>query len=225
MINLLTKDLPTHYRIGRNISVPHIDTTNIEFDLDDNPDYIVPFRTGNISLKNTLKKSIQVVNYEGYINQFAGTAFEQGRKRCDYLLYDTDRREESSFFILNEQTSTLDSISNLSLPILKKGEVLFAGGKYEKAEIQLYESLSALKNVSSIASFIESSDRKICLMSYVIIPRSVDNNISASRAFNRYRAIESAETGEDGAIIENYGINQLGFELRRISHDYTFVLN
>lgn len=43
--------------------------------------------------------------------------------------------------------------------------------------------------------------------------------------FERYLQIESKTTGEDGALMESPAINALGFEYRRISHNYAFSLS
>jgi hypothetical protein len=61
-------------------------------------------------------------------------------------------------------------------------------------------------------------------MSYVIIPRKIDNILAANQTFNRYKQVETKETGENGALLEQIEINHESFEFRRISHDYFFKL-
>lgn len=229
MIELLKTDLPTHYGLHRSksIEVPVKDTSDNKFDLADSNEIIVPYDTGNVSLEVPQKAKTEVISYERYLNGLSGTAFERGRKRCDFILYEKDG-ETRRFFILNEQTSTLGSTDLLSKPIMGKRkngqsekEVLYPGGKYEKVEVQLAEALQTLIAVPSIASFINESGRKVCLMSYVITPRTFIS--AAQNAFTtRYRQVEARETGENGALLVCPSLNTHGFEYRRISHDYTF---
>ena len=87
------------------------------------------------------RTEVQVINYEAYLIGLKGTKFETGRKRCDFILHETGGSCDS-FYILNEQTSTKKNIENLSKPILDKDKnVIYPGGKYEKAEIQLLETM------------------------------------------------------------------------------------
>ncbi len=167
------------------------------------------------------------IHYEQFINQLAGTAFERGRKRCDFLLYDEGTNH--NYFILNEQTSTLDTLANLSKSIknARTGECLYPGGKNEKVEHQLSETLSTLNEVPALYEFINKYKHKICLMSYLIKKKGSDSEQipKAKRLFtSRYKEIEARETGEDGALLNCPIINDLGFEYRRISHEYTFSL-
>lgn len=179
------------------------------------------YKTGNVSFELTSETEVQVIDYESYLNEFKGTKFETGRLRCDFILYDT---KNNGFFILNEQTSVSGNISNLSKPILdKQGNIRFHGGKYEKAENRLAVTLDTLENVSTIEAFINKFTRKICLMSYVISKPETSEISNARQAFSiRYKQIESRETGENGAKLENRKLTEKGFEYRRISHEYSF---
>lgn len=227
MIDLLKTDLPTHYGLHRckTIEVPAESTSEPNFDLTDNADGIImAFREGNVSFAWANQTETEVINYERYLNNLSGTAFERGKKRCDCIIYEKGK-EASHFFILNEQTSTIGTTQLLSKPILdKKKNVQYPGGKYEKVETQLLETLQTLIAVPSIAAFIDKYNRKICLMSYVINPRIALSN--AQKAFTtRYKKVEARETGENGALLECPVINLLGFEYRRISHNYVFRID
>lgn len=225
MIGLLKTDLPNNYGLHRtSIGVPTESTMEQKFDLIDNIyNMIVAFRSGNVSLEMSEPTETEVINYEQYLNGLAGTKFEQGRKRCDYIVYEKSE-ETRRFFVLNEQTSAIGSTQLLSKPILDKDKnVLYPGGKYEKVEVQLQETLHTLVKVPSIATFIDKYSRKVCLMSYIIHPRT--NISNAQKAFAaRYKEVEARETGENGALLASPEINMLGFEYRRISHDYVFHL-
>lgn len=98
---------------------------------------------------------------------------------------------------------------------------LFRGRKYQKVELQLYQSLETLTEVPSISSYINNKKRKVCLMSY-LIKRTEDNAVNA---FNRNRLMEAEEAGENGAQISCPQIEQFGFDYYRISHDYSFRIS
>lgn len=227
MKTLLRTDLLKFYGLGRQV-LPEVifeQTSDETFDMQDAENSIfVSYRSGNVSFQNSNHRLYEAVKYESFINALSGTAFERGRKRCDLILYDV-AVATGHFFLLNEETSTLESTFNLCKPILnKKGDVQFNGGKYEKVEKQLEGSLETLLAVPSIARFINKYLRKVCLMSYVINRRTEDV-VSARRTFSRYRMVEAKETGENGALLDCPPINNLGFEYRRISHDYVFNLD
>lgn len=227
MIELLRQDFPSHYGLHkRNIIVPNETTHEEHFDLTDGGEtMLVPYQTGNVSFDHSEQTEIVVVNYEQFLNGLSGTTFERGRKRCDFILYETGGSSDC-FFLLNEQTSTLGSTENLSKPIVNKEKnVIYPGGKYEKVEVQLSETLKTLKAVDGINTFIDKYRRKICLMSYVITPKKEEDASGAKQAFTRYRQVEARETGENGAILEQPIINAEGFEYRRISHTYPFKLS
>lgn len=228
MIDLLTNDLPSHYGLHRSTFCIISKKTNLEqFDLTENEDTIVvPYKNGNVSFDHANQTEIEIINYEKYLNSLSGTAFERGRKRCDLILYEKGGNA-NSFFLLNEQTTTLSPATTLSKPILDKDKnVVYPKGKYEKVEEQLLETLQTLKGVSSIASFINKYQRKVALMSYQIIPKSTSAAAYTRTAFaDRYKKVEAQETGEEGALLPHERLNVEGFEYRRISHEYSFRLS
>ena len=121
MIDLLKRELPSHYKLHRTIvDVPYEITAEEHFDLTDRGlTSIVDYKTGNISFDHSNRTEVQVINYEAYLIGLKGTKFETGRKRCDFILHETGGSCDS-FYILNEQTSTKKNIENLSKPILDK---------------------------------------------------------------------------------------------------------
>ncbi len=79
--------------------------------------------------------------------------------------------------------------------------MIYPGGKYEKAEIQLLETLRTIRAVPSISAFINRYKRKVCLMSYLIKPDQDSKVSSAQNPLEDIFLIESRETGENGAFI------------------------
>ena len=95
MIDLLKRELPSHYKLHRTIvDVPYEITAEEHFDLTDRGlTSIVDYKTGNISFDHSNRTEVQVINYEAYLIGLKGTKFETGRKRCDFILHET-RSEE-----------------------------------------------------------------------------------------------------------------------------------
>ena len=120
MIDLLKRELPSHYKLHRTIvDVPYEITAEEHFDLTDRGlTSIVDYKTGNISFDHSNRTEVQVINYEAYLIGLKGTKFETGRKRCDFILHETGGSCDS-FYILNEQTSTKILRTYLSLYLIR----------------------------------------------------------------------------------------------------------
>lgn len=223
MKNLLENDLPAFYGVGRRCTCDENTTSLSEFDLtEDDTQFVVDYKKGYASFCGN-SFNLSVVNYDTYISKFNGTKIADGRRRCDFIMTDTDA---DSIIVLCEVTSSLGGIENLSRPIKKPKKdgttmVAFPKGKYQKVELQLYQSLETLTNVPSILSYINNKKRKVCLMSYLI--KKTENN--AVNAFNRNRMMEAEEAGENGAQINCPQIEQFGFDYYRISHAYSFRID
>lgn len=220
MKQLLENDFPAYYHIGRRRTCVACITDSEEFDLIDAvKDYVVAKGQGNVSFRNHGLK-LQVLGFEKYLDQFAGTHLSDGHKRCDYIMEDVEGRDLA---LLCEITSAKNSYETLLKPIPdKNGNVAFTNGKYEKAELQLYDTLSNIMPVPSISAYISKKKRKICLMAYSL--NKTENQSSAALAFNRPRAMEAAEAGDTGAQISSPQIEAFGFTYYRICHQYSFCL-
>lgn len=217
---LLENDFPAHYGVGRRRQCAEVQTSDVFFDLQEQPaNFVVAYRSGEASFSNANKNLLSVINYEQYLNCFNGTRMSDGKRRCDFIVSTVDN---DVLLLLCEMTSSLDGVENLSLPIIDhNGNVTFSRGKYEKAEVQLFQSLDNLLAVPAIAAYAASKQKKICLMSYVIT-HSAEH--SALEAFGRPRMTEAKVAGEDGAEVSCPAIEAFGFRYFRISHDYTFKL-
>ncbi len=188
---------------------------------EDDKEFVVDYKKGYASFCDN-KYLMSVLNYDTYIGRFAGTKIADNKRRCDFILTDSN---SDDIVILCEVTSSKGNAENLSLPISKTKKdgtkvIVFPNGKYEKAELQLYQSLENIITVPSIKSFIENKKNKICLMSYLIKPAED----KAVNAFNRNREMEAEEAGENGAQISFPQVEQYGFLYYRISHSYSFKI-
>ena len=226
MKQLLENDFIEFYGISSKVKVDSQITREFEFDLDDSlsPFSINSFGTGKVSLRNE-KGDLEIIHYENFINQcIKPQSFLKNRKRCDYLLAHANKQET---ILLVEITSALGTKEQLEKPIFHSNNksILFAGGKFEKCEEQLWQSLRDLKQVPSIGEKIDLYARKICLMAYEIKPYSQqEKNTVIRRPFNRYLRTESKTTFESGAVIPCPKIEALKFEYRRIEHKNVFRL-
>ena len=178
MKNLLENDLPAFYGVDRRCICDENITSLSEFDLtEDDTQFVVDYKKGYASFCGN-PFNLSVVNYDTYIGKYTGTKIADGRRRCDFILTDTDT---NNIIVLCEVTSSIGGIENLSRPIEKTQKdgtrtVVFPKGKYQKVELQLYQSLETLTEVPSISSYINKKKRKVCLMSY-LIKRTENNKI------------------------------------------------
>lgn len=222
MKTLFDTDFIAHYGISSKgvAAVEHLVNARL-FDLDDksNPP-VVASGTGQLSISTS--EDVDILEYDRFIGDCKMPVnFSSGRRRCDYLM---TTHASSSAVCLIEMTSATGSASKLSLPIQdKKGNVIYPGGKNEKVEDQLLQSLSTMLAVPSINSDFTARHRKICLMSYIVYPYTT--LIERLRhPLMRFLGIESQEAQNDGAVISCPAIEAMGFEYRRISHSYAFKL-
>ena len=216
---LMEKDFVSYYKIHSEVEADCISIQYEQFDLEDMPSpiQVKSFGKGEVSFTNETYGYIDVLAYENFVNQCKKpSSFLIGRKKCDYIAV---HREDSGYAMLIELTSALGTVQNLAKPIDK-----FPGGKYEKSEVQLEKSLKDLLSVNAIKECLMSKKHRICLLSYCINPHT-DPDYLRKHPFERYLKVESQTTAENGAEISNPAINALGFEYRRINHDFSFRLS
>lgn len=224
MRQLLEKDFVAFHGIHTQPVVDEVETTEEDFDLVDmsSPIALQPRGKGSLSLHNE-HGELSVIHYEDFIDMCRRPrSFYEGRKKCDYLLTHTDSKHTA---MLVEITSALGNTDSLRAPIRNKktGEVVYEGGKFEKCEEQLYQSLHDLKLVSTIASKLDAYQQRICMMAYVINPYT-DSELLRRKPFLRYLHIEARATADKVAVLSSPKIESLGFEYRRIEHFYVFKM-
>lgn len=125
---------------------------------------------------------------------------------------------QNGHIILAELTSALGSVENLTKPIDN-----YEGGKYEKGEVQLKESLKTLMEVPEIKSLFDNMNDRQCILAYKIKPYN-DPTKNSFRPMERYLKIETLETKTNGAVIPCPEINERGFTFRRINHETYYQL-
>lgn len=225
MKQLLENDFLKHYGVTSTVAIDCLSITDVDFDLDDedSPISLKALGKGTASFHND-NGELEIIHYEDFINKCnKPPSFKKGRKKCDYLLYHTTTTKT---VVLLEITSALGSQANLEKAITHRttGKVLYEGGKFEKCEDQLFQSLRTLDKVPSISRRLKAYARRICLMAYTIKPTQAKSQSIGSRPFAKYLTIEAKATSDNGAIIDCPKIEELGFEYRRIEHQYVFKL-
>ena len=111
MKSLLENDLPAFYGVGRRCICDENTTSLSEFDLtEDNTQFVVGYKEGYASFCGN-PFNLSVVNYDTYIGRYTGTKISDGKRRCDFILTDTDTY---NIILLCEVTSSIGGIENLS---------------------------------------------------------------------------------------------------------------
>lgn len=191
--------------------------TDIEkFDLiDSDTNFVINFGTGTGSFENKSNHEIEVLAYNCIMKFYNSGNYNllNGAKCCDFILYN----KENAKIIFNEHTTSSSGVDNLKTLRDSKTGIT----KFEKAEIQLSNSVEKMKNIKEIDELINNCPTKICLCSYKLYT----GNNSTQKAFNRGISLIDKEVGEDGAIFSSPDIEKYGFEFRRISHNYAFNLS
>lgn len=223
MNNLLVEDLLQHFRITSKVDIDAylIKDCNLQYfeleDVDQKEAVLKKRGEGKVVFFNN-KGLLDVLCYEAFISACKRPrSFQEGRKRCDYLLYHQESNE--GVFLLNEITSAKGKIENLM-----KSLEHYEGGKLEKAERQLAESLKTLMEVPSVETFINKYPKRICLVSYRVFSSQLADINEFVKPFNRFAQIEQTATKGNGAVLKSAEINQMGFEYRRICYPEVFTL-
>ena len=209
-----------HYKLGRVVTIDENHTSESHFDLKESSGAtIVTFGSGAASFGNDSQRLITVLDYEGYIDKYSGTQFHTGRMKCDCIL----ESEAADTVILDEITSSVSGVENLQKPII--GKKVYFGGKFEKVEQQLYDSLKTLHEVPEIALHLNSQLKRVCLCSYKLYTSDTLALIgNPVMAFTRGMTEAERQSGENGVKISCPHIEALGFEYRRISHSFVYKI-
>ena len=105
------------------------------------------------------------------------------------------------------------------------GKKSFPGGKFEKVESQLLESLQTLCGVPEIAAHFAKQAKRVCLCSYKLYASDEQSLIgNPVSVFSRGQAEANRQAGENGVKISSPMIEALGFEFRRISHSFSYSI-
>ena len=202
--------LPKSLNLNRKIQLRQGLTKEKEFDLQDSAkeSSTIVKAKGKVSYRNGKEWSLYVLDFEHYKSQLNNSAVlkQEGLTRmCDYFIIDT----ETEICILNEISSAID-IKNLDKPTEN-----FRGGKSEKAQKQLLDSLKTIKKCAPLWQILSSAKSRICLFSYKIAQDKdpLINNIRTT--FNRPLQVETSISKERGVAYHNEDIEQLGFQYRR----------
>jgi len=198
---LLKNDFLRHHHIPfSEIEIVSVKTTASYFELNDRANNIIYFNKdeGFAAFENQNQYEILVINYEKYINLFR--AFQQGRERCDFILFTFLNNE---YFILSELTDTKPQYVTdfISSGVMKEG-------KGRKAKSQLLKSLIDLTAVPAINSFVDSfSNKRCCFFSkQAEVPVNAPDPLTATESFNSLNTLLA-----EGVQMPNQEIESIGF--------------
>lgn len=206
---LLKNNFTSHYGLSISSASNIYRQTNISyFELQDDAFLIYQnFGEGVAKYKNIKSFTVNVINYEAFINSLPST-FQLNREKCDLIVY----TDEKQYFLLNELTDTLPKYVN---PFTNNQGLQI--GKRVKAISQLLNTLTDLMSVPSINSFANSYTVKHCCF---FNKQSVSPPlINASAAFNRINTIAI-----NGIKMVNAGIESFDFELYEYSGSQIYTL-
>ena len=144
---------------------------------------IVGSGTGKYSNPNN--KDVVIIDYDGFLTSLPH-AFQQGKKRCDIIVYTSD----NSHIILNELKTGNPNSNTLN-----------------KAILQMFSTLTEIVRVPVISAFINNFNVKKCCYSNKQ-SASPSPTIIATLAFNRINSLTI-----NGLKLSHPQIEALGFEL------------
>lgn len=202
MENFLRNNFAAHYNQPTAIVADiYQDTNATYFEIEDNENQetVIHFTQGNgvAIYSNPNNYTLGVINYDKFITSLSHR-FQQGKGRCDLIVYTIN---SLNYFLLNElknRTPTPDVV--------------------EKGKSQLLKSLTTLLDVPTVYSFIQSFiTKRCCFFNKQIIAPST---ISATTAFGRVNTLNKS-----GFRMTNTAIEALGFEYYEYSGEQIFTLN
>lgn len=167
MKNLIDKDFKAYYKakypaIGRSaalIKETKVSLSSSSFCIDDKGVASAP--TAVLVINKSQEDTVHLFHYDEFQKQMPNS-FQNGRLNCDYIiLWKTDQ------FLFCELTTGSNEI-NLSKPIFNstKNNVKFPGGKFEKVQYQLAQTVNTLMEVPSIKQAIDNLSVKLCILGY-----------------------------------------------------------
>jgi len=201
MDNLLKNDFAIHYgQPISNIAGMTMITNEPYFELEDdkrgNILLYTKFGMGMARYSNPQKISMTIINYDKFFTSLSHN-FQQGKKRCDLIVYSTD---SPKYFLLNE---------------LKNRD--YRDDVKQSAVKQLLESLKIIIDVKAIHNFINNYHTKMCCIFNK--PPLPPTGITAIVAFSRLSSVAT-----NGFKMSNPDIEYYGFELWEFSYDQIYLL-
>lgn len=206
MKNLLTIDFITHYGLTTpSLTNWLVETNRSYFELDDNSGVIVlstSANSGAARIRNSKNLALIIANYERFINALP-SAFQSGKKRCDFVLAD----DGNSCFVLGEiKDISTDEEEHVKRHTIRKG-----------AKKQLLASLEALVAVPSIKLSIHTKSLKQC--AYFNKQPLAPSSLSVITAFNPLTSLFPAGIKKDSPAMEVFG-----FEFYQYTGAQTLIL-
>ena len=154
-------------------------TTDAQFDLVDATPAITNPGNGAVTIANPNSAVCEIFHLDGFLKQYNKYAFTNGINPCDYLV---TVKEKSLLFV--ELTESND-VNNLQKAIKNKktGNIIFPGGKNEKAQKQLESSVGLFMKDQCFQQAASAFSKKTCIFGYKI--RTSGSKSEVSKSINR----------------------------------------
>ena len=188
-------------------------TTETEFDLADATPALTNPSNGAITIANPNSAECEIFHLDNFLKQYNKYTFTNGIHPCDYLV-----TVKNNALLFVELTECIDI--NKAIKDKKTGNVIFAGGKNEKAQTQLETTLCLFMSDPCFQQAASAYPQKKCIFGYKIRTAPGPAGVKAPSTFSRNRVIASQLTQNKGEQLSNPAIESLGFNLYRIAHPY-----
>lgn len=190
-------------------------TTETEFDLADATPALTNPSNGAITIANPNSAECEIFHLDNFLKQYNKYTFTNGIHPCDYLV-----TVKNNALLFVELTECIDI--NKAIKDKRTGNIIFPGGKNEKAQKQLESSVGLFMNDQCFQKAASAFSKKTCIFGYKIRTASGPGGIKAPKAFSRNRTIASRLTQNEGEQLSSPALESLGFTLYRIAHPYKF---
>lgn len=205
MDSLLKNDFTSFHQLPISILNIRQDTNLPYFELED-VDTVLTLSSikdlGTAKYSNPNNLEVIIIDYDTFLTSLSHR-FRQGKSRCDAIVY----TQNKSYFLLNE-------LKNRKIVDENAFEEVLSG-----AISQMLKTLTLIKSVPSIDTFINSFTQKRCCYC-----NKQSNNpspsIDAPNAFNRLNNLVP-----DGIEMRHSEIDALGFQLFQHTGSQTIKLN
>lgn len=190
-------------------------TTETEFDLADATPALTNPSNGAITIANPNSAECEIFHLDNFFKQYNKYTFTNGIHPCDYLV-----TVKNNALLFVELTECIDI--NKAIKDKRTGNVIFGGGKNEKAQTQLATTLGLFMKDPCFQQAASAYPQKKCIFGYKIRTAPGPAGVKAPSTFSRNRVIASQLTQNKGEQLSNPAIETLGFTLYRIAHPYKF---
>lgn len=157
---------------------------------------------------DTSAKSIEIVDFEKYVNQFDNTSAAM-RDRCDYILVDASVGHNKIAFC--DLTCSKEKYVN-------PNEGKYTLGKRAKAAMQMKKSLENLLEEPLLEHYILTFPEKVCLFGWRDYAVSADVTPKRGNAARNMLAFMNTPSAKSGTLIQTVPVIGHGFKFVQVKY-------